>query len=58
MSMDASFQGSSDTNGGDVRHLRPDISPPFHGGGPVGSHLRHHMRFVHTDPYMWGKGGD
>jgi hypothetical protein len=57
--MDASLQaGSNDTIGGHVRHQRPDISPPFHGGGPVGRHLRHHMRFVHTDPYMWGEGGD
>jgi hypothetical protein len=43
--MDASFQaGSNETIGGHVRHRRPDISPPFHGGGHIGPHLRHHMR--------------
>ncbi len=58
--MDASFQaGSNDTIGGHVRHRRPDISPLFHGGGPIGPHLRHHMRlFSDTDPTCGDKGDD
>ncbi len=33
VSMDASFQaGSNDTISRHIRHRRPDISPPFHGG--------------------------
>ncbi len=27
--------------GGHVRHQRPDISLPFHGGGHIGPHIRH-----------------
>ena len=57
--MDASFQaGSNDTIGGHVRHRRPDISPPFHGGGHIGPHLRHHMRLFTLTPTGGGKGGD
>jgi hypothetical protein len=57
--MDASFQtGSNDTIGGHVRHRRPDISPPFHSGGHVGPHLRHHMRLFTLTPTGGGKGGD
>ena len=59
VSMDASFQaGSNDTIGGHVRHRRPDISPPFHGGGHIGPHLRHHMRLFTLTPTGGGKGGD
>jgi hypothetical protein len=57
--MDASFQaGSNDTIGGHVRHWRPDISPPFHGGGHIGPHLRHHIRLFTLTPTCVGKGGD
>jgi hypothetical protein len=57
--MDASFQaGSNDTIEGHVRHWPPDISPPFHGGGPSGLHLRHHIRLFTLTPTCGGKGGD
>ncbi len=55
--MDASFQaGSNDTIDGHVRHRRPDISPPFHGGGHIGPHLRHHMRLFTLTPTCGGRG--
>jgi hypothetical protein len=55
--MDASFQaGSNDTIGSHVRHRRPDISPPFYGGSPIGLHLRHHMRLFTLTPTCGGRG--
>jgi hypothetical protein len=56
--MDASFQAGSNDTIGHVRHRPPDISPPFHGGGPIGPHLRHHMRLFTLTPTCWGKVGD
>ncbi len=57
--MDASFQaGSNDTISSHVRHWRPDISPPFHGGVHISLHLRHHMRLFTLTPTCGGKGGD
>ncbi len=57
--MDASFQaGSNDTIGGHVRHRRPDLSPPFHGGSPIGPHLRHHMSLYTLTSIFGGKGCD
>ncbi len=54
VSMDASFHGDSkDSIGGLVRHRRPDIPPFSHGGGPIGPHLRHHIR-LYTLTFTFG----
>ncbi len=50
--------GFNETIGGRVRHRRPDISPPFHGGGHISPYLRHHMRLFTLTPTCGGKGGD
>jgi hypothetical protein len=59
VSMDASFHGcSNDTIGDLVRHRRPELPPFSHGGGPIGPHLRHHIRLYTLTFTFGGKGGD
>ena len=59
VSTDASFHGgSNDTIGDLVRHRRLELLPFSHGGGPIGPHLRHHIRLYTLTFTFGGKGGD
>jgi hypothetical protein len=57
VSLDAYCHGGfNEIIGGHVRHQRPEISPPSHGGGPISPHLRHHMRLFTLTPICGGRG--